>query len=313
GSTIVCIPCCTFTKKEACTLSSHHNQHRVIANITIYTLMEFMLPGFRFHPTEDELLDFYLKETILSRKICFDVIGFLNIYCYEPWDLPGLAKIGEREWYFFVPRESKNGTRGRPNRTTETGYWKATGTDRPIRCSKDPRRLLGHRKTLVFYQGKAGRGCKTDWVMNEYRLPGTSSLANKFFICSIRESNLLMGNYYVKQEDIVLCKVYRKATSLKLLEQRAEVARMCQVAAEDTISSNERLPLQEIGDQEEQKVGAQEELLDSIFGSSGLGGVVGSTKEKLSELQVPKFSMEWTMDSLWALLMSPMIEIPTDF
>lgn len=47
------------------------------------------LPGFRFHPTEEELLDFYLKNMI-SGKMRFDIIGYLNIYHYDPCDLPGI-------------------------------------------------------------------------------------------------------------------------------------------------------------------------------------------------------------------------------
>ena len=82
-----------------------------------------------------------------------------------------MAKIGEREWYFFVPRDRKAGSGGRPNRTTERGFWKATGSDRAIRSSADSKRVIGLKKTLVFYQGRAPRGTKTDWVMNEYRLP----------------------------------------------------------------------------------------------------------------------------------------------
>lgn len=86
----------------------------------------------------------------------------------------GLAKIGEREWYFFVPRDRKHGSGGRPNRTTKHGFWKATGSDRKIVSLSDPKRVLGLRKTLVFYVGRAPRGSKTDWVMNEYRLPDDS-------------------------------------------------------------------------------------------------------------------------------------------
>jgi len=82
-----------------------------------------------------------------------------------------MAKIGEREWYFFVPRDRKAGSGGRPNRTTERGFWKATGSDRAIRSSADAKRVIGLKKTLVFYQGRPPRGTKTDWVMNEYRLP----------------------------------------------------------------------------------------------------------------------------------------------
>uniref|UniRef100_J3LJN8 NAC domain-containing protein n=1 Tax=Oryza brachyantha TaxID=4533 RepID=J3LJN8_ORYBR len=164
------------------------------------------LPGFRFHPTEEELLDFYLSRVALGKKLQFDIIGTLNIYRHDPWDLPGMAKIGEREWYFFVPRDRKAGNGGRPNRTTQRGFWKATGSDRAIRSSGDPKRVIGLKKTLVFYQGRAPRGTKTDWVMNEYRLPdyGAGHAAPP-----------------PPKEDMVLCKIYRKATPLKELEQRA--------------------------------------------------------------------------------------------
>ncbi|MCL7025381.1 hypothetical protein MKW94_011983 [Papaver nudicaule] len=169
-------------------------------------MADLELPGFRFHPTEEELLNFYLKKVVFGHKLHFDIIGFLNIYRHDPWELPGLAKIGEREWYFYVPRDRKQGPSGagRPNRTTLNGFWKATGSDRTIRCLTDPKKILGLRKTLVFYNGRAPRGSKTDWVMNEYRLMPQNSVAIN-----------------TSPEDIVLCKIYRKATSLKVLEQRA--------------------------------------------------------------------------------------------
>ncbi|XP_020572425.1 protein FEZ-like [Phalaenopsis equestris] len=168
---------------------------------------ELDLPGFRFHPTEEELLEFYLRRATAGKKLNFDIIGTLNLYLYDPWDLPALAKMGEREWYFFVPRDRRQANGGRPNRTTERGFWKATGSDRPIRSAANPRRLIGLKKTLVYYRGRAPHGNKTDWVMNEYRLP-----------------DVLPTSFSVPQppkEDIVLCKIYRKATSLKELEQRA--------------------------------------------------------------------------------------------
>ena len=49
------------------------------------------LPGFRFHPTEEELLDFYLSRVVHGKKLHFDIIGVLNIYRYDPWDLPGTS------------------------------------------------------------------------------------------------------------------------------------------------------------------------------------------------------------------------------
>ncbi|KAK5843834.1 hypothetical protein PVK06_006292 [Gossypium arboreum] len=155
---------------------------------------EIRLPGFRFHPTEEELVNYYLKETALGKNLYCDIIGFLNIYNHYPWDLPGMAKIGEREWYFFVQRDTRGGHGGKkPNRTTERGYWKATGSDRQIRRLTEPKIIMGLRKTLVFYTGKAPNGNRTDWVMNEYRLSDTSILRVQTICLSTELTNLLMS------------------------------------------------------------------------------------------------------------------------
>jgi hypothetical protein len=80
-----------------------------------------------------------------------------------------LAAIGEKEWFFYVPRDRKYRNGDRPNRVTTSGYWKATGADRMIRAENS--RSIGLKKTLVFYSGKAPKGIRTSWIMNEYRLP----------------------------------------------------------------------------------------------------------------------------------------------
>ncbi|KAF5188563.1 Nac domain-containing protein, partial [Thalictrum thalictroides] len=80
-----------------------------------------------------------------------------------------LAAIGEKEWFFYVPRDRKYRNGDRPNRVTTSGYWKATGADRMIRT--DNLKSIGLKKTLVFYSGKAPKGIRTSWIMNEYRLP----------------------------------------------------------------------------------------------------------------------------------------------
>lgn len=49
---------------------------------------EVMLPGFRFHPTDEELVGFYLKRKIQQRPLSIELIRQLDIYKYDPWDLP---------------------------------------------------------------------------------------------------------------------------------------------------------------------------------------------------------------------------------
>ncbi|XP_009360607.1 NAC domain-containing protein 100 [Pyrus x bretschneideri] len=132
-------------------------------------------PGFRFHPTDEELLSHYLSPKVLDNFFCARAIGEVDLNKCEPWDLPWKAKMGEKEWYFFCVKDRKYPTGLRTNRATEAGYWKATGKDKEIYKAKT---LVGMKKTLVFYTGRAPKGVKTNWVMHEYRLEGESSTHN---------------------------------------------------------------------------------------------------------------------------------------
>ncbi|CAH9093292.1 unnamed protein product [Cuscuta epithymum] len=126
-------------------------------------------PGFRFHPTDEELVLYYLKRKICRRKLKLDIIAEVDVYTREPDELPELASLKnrDRQWFFFSPRDRKYPNGSRANRATRQGYWKATGKDRTISCNS---RNVGIKKTLVFYRGRAPTGQRTDWVMHEYVL-----------------------------------------------------------------------------------------------------------------------------------------------
>ncbi|KAK9062057.1 hypothetical protein SSX86_019242 [Deinandra increscens subsp. villosa] len=127
-------------------------------------------PGFRFHPTDEELVGYYLRKKVASQKIDLDVIRDIDLYRIEPWDLIEICRIGyeeQNEWYFFSHKDKKYPTGTRTNRATMAGFWKATGRDKAV---YEKLRLIGMRKTLVFYKGRAPNGQKTDWIMHEYRL-----------------------------------------------------------------------------------------------------------------------------------------------
>ncbi|XP_073132300.1 NAC domain-containing protein 46-like [Henckelia pumila] len=169
--------------------------------------VEELPPGFRFHPTDEEIIVHYLMKKIMDRRFDARAIGEADLNKSEPWDLPQKAKTGEKEWFFFCQRDRKYPTGMRTNRATVCGYWKATGKDREIKC-KSRNSLVGMKKTLVFYRGRAPKGEKTNWVMHEYRLEGDFS------------------NYNFSKaakEEWVVCKVFHKSIVAKLASNESHL------------------------------------------------------------------------------------------
>ncbi|KAL5709579.1 hypothetical protein ACHQM5_020254 [Ranunculus cassubicifolius] len=128
-------------------------------------------PGFRFHPTDEELVLYYLKRKICNNRGCLNlaIVAEIDIYKWDPQDLPGqsVLKNGDKKWYYFCKRERKYPNGSRASRQTANGYWKITGRDRNITYKG---LLVGSKKTLVFYRGRAPSGTRTDWVIQEYTL-----------------------------------------------------------------------------------------------------------------------------------------------
>ncbi|XP_022990012.1 NAC domain-containing protein 86-like [Cucurbita maxima] len=154
-------------------------------------------PGFRFHPTDEELVAYYLKRKINGREIELEIIPEVDLYKCEPWDLPGKSLLPSKdlEWYFFSPRDRKYPNGSRTNRATKAGYWKATGKDRKVNSQS---RAVGMKKTLVYYRGRAPHGARTDWVMHEYRLDDRE--------CDVPSSGL--------QDAYALCRVFKKSATI---------------------------------------------------------------------------------------------------
>ncbi|XP_065864193.1 NAC domain-containing protein 43-like [Euphorbia lathyris] len=165
-------------------------------------------PGFRFHPTEEELLHYYLKKKVLSEKIDLDVIRDVDLNKLEPWDIQEICNIGstpQNDWYFFSHKDKKYPTGTRTNRATAAGFWKATGRDKVIHSSG---MRIGMRKTLVFYKGRAPHGQKSDWIMHEYRLDDIAIDTNVSDV---------MGDS-AQEEGWVICRIFKKKNHYKTLE-----------------------------------------------------------------------------------------------
>ncbi|KAK4578180.1 hypothetical protein RGQ29_028356, partial [Quercus rubra] len=128
--------------------------------------------GYRFRPTDEELVTYYLRLKMQGDKD-FEVraIREVNIYKYEPWDLPreSVIQSDDPEWFFFCAREIKYSNRNRLNRMTEKGFWKITGNKRNIKV-RGTNNVIGTKQTMVFHQGRVRNGVRTHWVIHEYQL-----------------------------------------------------------------------------------------------------------------------------------------------
>ncbi|MED6167815.1 hypothetical protein PIB30_006095 [Stylosanthes scabra] len=191
-------------------------------------------PGFRFHPTDEELILHYLRKKVASIPLPVSIIAEVDIYKLNPWELPAKAAFGEKEWYFFSPRDRKYPNGARPNRAAASGYWKATGTDKTIVVSPATvaRRVVGQessvgvKKALVFYKGRPPKGIKTNWIMHEYRLVDNNR-------------PIKLKDTSMRLDDWVLCRIYKKSKfSLSSLEESSPsniTGDQVQAAEEDSL------------------------------------------------------------------------------
>uniref|UniRef100_A0A0E0QJE6 NAC domain-containing protein n=1 Tax=Oryza rufipogon TaxID=4529 RepID=A0A0E0QJE6_ORYRU len=179
--------------------------------------------GFRFFPTDEELVTYYLARKAMDATFTSAAIRDVDLYTSDPWHLPCDSSAastgggGGGECYFFCRRSSKYPSGARVRRATAGGYWKSTGKDKGVYAAGGGGGLVGTKKTLVFYEGRAPRGEKTSWVMHEYsRAPSTNFIRG----AQARTHNLLDIIY----SEWVICRVFKKQPPIEhWLEMEQEV------------------------------------------------------------------------------------------
>ncbi|CAK9177999.1 unnamed protein product [Ilex paraguariensis] len=165
-------------------------------------------PDFRLHPTEEELLCYYLRKKVAHEMIYFNVIREVDLNKLEPWDIQERCKIGgtpQNAWYFFCHKYRKYPAGSRTNSVTTAGFWNATGRDKVIYSCN---RRIGLRKTLVFYEGWAPNGQKSDWIIHEYRLDDSTH--------ETKGSNL--KRISTLEDPWVVCRIFKKRNFHKTLQ-----------------------------------------------------------------------------------------------
>ncbi|EOX92580.1 hypothetical protein QUC31_003716 [Theobroma cacao] len=161
-------------------------------------------PGFRFCPTDEELVLHFLYPKALLLPCHPNIIPELDLHLLHPWELNGKALLSGNHCFFF--------TQMMENRVLENGYWKQLDTEEPIFGGAGKK--IGMKKFFVFYINEAPFGIETNWLMQEYHLcnwdstltsyktTGNQKLdCSKWVLCRVEESKGNSQSFSYSDED----------------------------------------------------------------------------------------------------------------
>nr|XP_043630141.1 NAC domain-containing protein 2-like [Erigeron canadensis] len=187
-------------------------QQQQFVNKNYHDYEDGLAPGYRFCPTDAELIVCYLKAKIEKDVYPPCRIHEVNIYNYNPDDLANEYRSCDNKWYFLTPRERQCPKGSRPNRKVGNfGKWKAAQKDAAVLDVKGQE--VGRKRSLNFMDEN---GIKTSWLMQEYttthpNLPigtGPQTMLSNWVLCKIyklkEEKNGTTGNVnQAKQQQFV--------------------------------------------------------------------------------------------------------------
>ncbi|KAG2716216.1 hypothetical protein I3843_03G115100 [Carya illinoinensis] len=148
-------------------------------------------PGFRFCPTDEELVLHFLYRKASLLPCHPNIIPDLDLCLHDPWDFINGKTLSSGSTFYFFSKVTEN-------RFTKKGYWMDLDNDEPVLTSAGKK--VGIKKHLVFYIGQAPEGYETAWIMQEYHL------------CNYGVSGAF-NNRRVKRKDRtkwVLCRVHER-------------------------------------------------------------------------------------------------------
>ncbi|OMO69178.1 No apical meristem (NAM) protein [Corchorus capsularis] len=144
-------------------------------------------PGFRFRPTEEQLLHGYLLKKVRGEALPCDIVTDCEIYGErdkEPWKI--FDENSTEKFYVFTQLKKKNPNGKRIERKAGIGSWKGQRTDF-VKDSNNNH--IGFKKPFVFEvknPSSSNINKQQHWLMTEYSLVNDLS---GYVLCEIRNKN----------------------------------------------------------------------------------------------------------------------------
>ncbi|CAL5353913.1 unnamed protein product [Camellia sinensis] len=158
--------------------------------------------GFKFFPSDQELIHYLLQKSTARPLPCDNVIKDYDLYGEkEPSTIFDGAEANIHYIFTILKKKTKKGAR--VDRTAGTGTWKGVDASKPIYDGN--RRLIGSKKNFVYLTKSKTKG---GWNMAEYNLEGIAE-----------KHALKLG----KITDYVICRVTKNAISKNRIREEGQV------------------------------------------------------------------------------------------
>ncbi|GAU49455.1 hypothetical protein TSUD_407420 [Trifolium subterraneum] len=123
--------------------------------------------GFRFDPTDDILVNFYLKSKVYNQPLSLHGIQEFDVFQTEPWMLPyDRNSLKNRKYYIFDIRNRR--FQNMDTRVTGNGEWRTVEKNKELALPSNY--FIGRKNTLVYWRKQGNEVVKTQWVMHEFRM-----------------------------------------------------------------------------------------------------------------------------------------------
>ncbi|KAM1009161.1 hypothetical protein ACFX13_045466 [Malus domestica] len=197
--------------------------------------------GYRFRPTDEELVLHYLMRKVHAAPLPASIIPEFDVFETHPWGLPGDVR-GKR--YFFHNENMNKNVGINSKRAAGCGYWKPIGKKKQIVNNSESNEAVGIRKTLVFcerkrrrchhhHHGSTNTTTQTRWLMHEYRL--LASQANPTQVLEKESGNWVVCRIFQKKRR----PTQRTSDDMGVVSQRSSNCKKTRRLLEDYISADD--------------------------------------------------------------------------